>query len=200
MFRALMSVQQTGWSPDGSWFWDGARWNDSISEDGQWRFDGMSWQPFQGQRTAMPVQPFNPPPAALVPPSPLPIGAAAPGADPLAAMPSWVAPSEIERLQQEKIEQQMAAVAPPAPPPPPDRDWRRVGEFMKYSKSSGPAFWRVGWTSVGIYVLLLWLCSPVALVYVWLTGWRTYTKIYRTAIALFFVSALVRYITGHYTA
>jgi len=200
MFRALMSVQQAGWSADGNWFWDGAQWRDSISQDGQWRFDGTTWQAFQGGRTAMPVQPLNPQPAAA-PPSPLPLGAAAPGADPLVAMPSWVAPSEIERLQQQKIEEQMAAVAPPAPPPPPERDWRRVGEFMTYSKStSGAAFWRVGWTSVGIYVVLLWLCSPIALVYVWLTGWRMYTKIYRTVIALFFVSALVRYVTGHYTA
>ena len=37
---------------------------------------GTSWQAFQGQRTAMPVQPLNPPFAAA-PPSPLPLGAAA---------------------------------------------------------------------------------------------------------------------------
>lgn len=201
MFRARMSAEQTGWSPDGNWFWDGAQWRDSISEDGQWRFDGTSWQTFQGRRTPMPVQPIIPLPPAGPPSSPLPVGAGAPGADPSAAMPSWVAQAEIERLQQEKIEQQMAAVAPPAPPPPPERDWRRVGEFMTYSKStSAPAFWRVGWTSVGIYVALLWLCSPIAVVYVWLTGWQLYTKVYRTAIAVFFVAALVNYVSRHYAA
>ena len=32
-----IEAAQTGWSADGNWFWDGARWNDAVSEDGKWR-------------------------------------------------------------------------------------------------------------------------------------------------------------------
>jgi len=38
-----IEAAQTGWSDDGNWFWDGARWNDAVSEDSKWRFDGNSW-------------------------------------------------------------------------------------------------------------------------------------------------------------
>src|SRR5260370_663517 len=41
---ALMSSVQTAWSGDGNWFWDGANWNDALSEDGKWRFDCAGWQ------------------------------------------------------------------------------------------------------------------------------------------------------------
>ncbi len=192
---AAMSVQQTGWSQDGNWFWDGARWNDSISEDGQWRYDGTSWQPFQGQRTAMPMQAFGPPVAAAPPPSPIPLGAAAPGADPQVAMPSWVAPAEIERLQQEKIERQMAAVAPPPAPLPPELDWRRAGEFMEYHR--GPktySSWQTGAVSVFIYIFLLWFCGPVSLIFVWMTGWGWIAKGITSFISFAFSALLVLFV------
>src|SRR5260370_828831 len=183
-----MATVQTGWSPDGNWFWDGARWNDALSEDGKWRFHGGEWQAFAGARTAMPPQPPYPP-APTVAAAPTPTG---PFTDPKPDMPSWVAPSEIERIQREKIEQQIAYVTPAAPLPP-EQDWHRVGEFMQYHHTPTPAFWRVGWTSVGIYVFLLWFCSPLAFIFVWMTEWRLYTKIYRTIISLFFASALLEY-------
>ena len=56
------------WSADGNWFWDGARWNEAVSEDGQWRFDGTDWKPFAGQRSTMPSPAA--PPAPVPEPSP----------------------------------------------------------------------------------------------------------------------------------
>ena len=185
-----MAVAQTGWSSDGNWFWDGAKWNDSISEDGQWRFDGNSWNPFTGQRTQMPAQPPYP---AAVPSTHVSSVAA--------TMPSWVAESEIQRLDGEKIQQRIAEMTPPEPLPP-DRDWRRVGEFMTYSRpapGSTPTFWKTGLSSLFIYLGLLWFCSPVALIYVWVTEWRTYTKIYRTAISAIWTIALFDYISTHFS-
>ncbi len=179
-----MATVQTGWSADGNWFWDGAKWNDALSEDGKWRFDGNNWQAFAGTRTPMPAQPFNPPFQAAAP--------AGPFTDPQPEMPSWVAASEVERIQREKIEQQIAYVTPAAPLPP-ERDWRRVGEFMEYSHTPTIAFWRVGWTSLVIYLLLLWFCSPVAVIYVWLTAWGLYTKVYRTVISLIVTGAAISY-------
>jgi hypothetical protein len=180
-----MAVVQTGWSGDGNWFWDGAKWNDAISQDGQWKFDGVNWQPFAGVRTTMPALPFGRSAVSSV----------------AASMPSWVAESEIQRLESQKIEQRLAEMTPAAPLPP-DRDWRRVGEFMTYSKSapgSMPTFWKSGIMSLFIYLGLLWLCSPLALVYVWLTEWRMYTKVYRTAISLVWTIAVFDYISTHYS-
>src|SRR5712664_179488 len=104
--RDSMSTGRPGWTSDGNWFWDGTQWNEAISEDGNWRFDGASWQPFTGQRTPMPAPVAAPPPAA--PPS-TPI--AAPGV----ATPSWVDPSEVERLAREKREREAIAAQPVAP-------------------------------------------------------------------------------------
>src|SRR4029077_15265195 len=125
-------------------------------------------------------------------PSPIPLGAAAPGVDPLVAMPSWVAPTEIERLQQEKIERQMAAVQPPPAPLPPELDWRRVGEFMEYHKGSKTySSWQKGAVSVFIYIFLLWFCTPVSLVFVWMTGWGWIAKGITSFISLAFSALLV---------
>jgi hypothetical protein len=32
-------------SPDGFWWWDGARWRSTLSADGRWRWDGRTWVP-----------------------------------------------------------------------------------------------------------------------------------------------------------
>jgi hypothetical protein len=180
-----MSSQQTGWSADGNWFWDGSKWNDAISEDGRWRFDGADWIAFQGQRTPMPPLAFNtePPFAQAV--------------DPGEAMPSWVAKAEIERLQEQQIEQQIAAVAPPPPPLPPELDWRRVGEFMEYHQGTHAfSSWQIGPLSVIIYIVLLWFCTPLSVVFVWLTGWGTTSKVVTTLLSVgLMVFAFIYYAT-----
>lgn len=185
-----MAVVQTGWSADGNWFWDGSKWNDSISQDGQWKFDGTTWRPFSGQRTAMPSQ-------TLTPGAPPPATAASVAA----SMPSWVAESEIQRIASQKIEDRLAQMTPDEPLPA-DRDWRRVGEFMTYSKpapGSSSTWWKSGYTSLFTYLGLLWFCAPVALVYVWITEWRLYTKLYRTVISGILTVAVFDYISTHYS-
>src|SRR2546430_17640745 len=117
---------------------------------------GGAWQPFAGHRTAMPVQPLSPaapppPPAPPAPPPPPPApawagsAAAAPPPPPppppgtpaaaAAAMPSWVDPSEIQPIEQEKREPAMLAAHPPAPLPA-AQDWRLVAERRPDSASS----------------------------------------------------------------
>jgi len=88
----------TGWSPDANWFWDGSKWRDAVSPDGKWRFDGSAWLPFTGLRSPMPLAPFQPGP----PPPP-----------PAAGLPSWVAASEVERLQAREEAREPASVGPP---------------------------------------------------------------------------------------
>ena len=186
MYRpAFVSTRQTGWSADGNWFWDGSKWNDAISEDGRWRFDGANWVPFQGERTPMPPLAFDTAPPFT------------PHVDPQESMPSWVAASEIDRMQQQQIEQQMAAVAPPPPPLPPEQDWRRVGEFMEYHQ--GPraySWWQIGPLSVIIYLVLLWFCVPGALLFLWFTGWSTTSKVIVTLFSVgLWVFAIIYYVT-----
>lgn len=38
-------------SPDGEWFWDGARWQPAYSPDRRWRWDGARWLPAGSPRT-----------------------------------------------------------------------------------------------------------------------------------------------------
>ncbi len=154
-----------GWSADGNWFWDGQVWNDAVSPDGKWRFDGRDWKAFSGQRTMMPTA--TPPPAAAEPP---PLQAA-----PAPEMPSWVAPSELERLESERRERAALAAAPQMPLPP-ELDWRRVGEHMEFSR---PARGSIGGgvTSVAIYILLSLFCWPAALIYLWRVRWSCGAKV-----------------------
>jgi hypothetical protein len=184
-----------GWSPDGNWFWDGERWNDAISEDGKWRFDGSAWVAFTGARTPMPSPIPAPPSSPSSSPAAAPAAPVPPSAQ--AVLPSWVDPSEVERIEREKQER-AAIAAQPVEPLPPELDWRRAGEFIQYSHTSTLASWRHGYTSLFIYIGLLWFCSPLALVFVWLTGWRLYTKIYRTVICCVLISALASYARSRY--
>ena len=90
-----------GWSADGNWFWDGNKWNDALSPDGRWRFDGREWRAYSGQRSSMPGQRSGPTPAPVV-------------------QPSWVAPPEADRLEQEKRQFEalgVQAAVPVAVPP-----------------------------------------------------------------------------------
>ena len=185
-----VNVASAGWSTDGNWFSDGQRWNDAISADGKWRFDGANWVPFQGVRTPVPDPIPAPPPSAMLPaPVAAPVAAGAP-------MPSWVDPSEIDRLAREKAEREAHAAEPVAPLPP-ELDWRRVGEFMKYTPTKSTPFWRGGWTSAIVYFGLLWACSPLAIAYVWTTEWSIFTKAYRTVIASVWTMALFGYFMTH---
>ncbi len=36
-------------SPDGLWWWDGAKWQAALSADGRWRWDGRAWVPAPAQ-------------------------------------------------------------------------------------------------------------------------------------------------------
>ena len=87
-----------------------------------------------------------------------------------------------------------ALAAQPVAPLPPELDWRRAGEFIEYSHTPTVPFWKHGYTSLFIYLGLLCLCSPVALLYVWLTEWRLFTKLYRTVICCVFVVGLATYL------
>jgi hypothetical protein len=165
-------VVQTGWSPDGCWFWDGWHWNDAVSPDGKWRFDGKDWKHFKGKRTPMPAEPLHPPP----PPLPL---------QPIAAgMPSWVATSEIDRLEKERQER-AALIAAPVLPPPPELDWRKSGHYIKHSKTVGEyANLPERATSVAIYIVLLLICPIGSLVYVWISTWKLSTKLVLTFLSV----------------
>lgn len=161
----------TGWSPDGNWFWDGWQWNDAVSPDGKWRFDGRDWKHFKGKRTPMPAEPLHPPPPPLPP-------------KPTIEMPSWVATSEIDRLEKERQERAILAAAPVLPPPP-ERDWRKAGHYIKHSKTAGGhADLPERATSVAIYIVLLLVCPIGSLVYVWISGWRLTTKLFLTFLSV----------------
>lgn len=179
-----MAVAPPGWSGDGNWFWDGAKWNDAISQDGQWRFDGTDWQPFAGQRTPMP-----PPPAS-------------PRMLESSAMPSWVDASEIQRMESKKIEQRLAEMTP-AVPLAPEQDWRLVGERMQYSDYShnkgSYAGWQVGVPSVLIYLFLLWFCGVFSLIFVWLTGWKSSTKMILTGVSVLWAALGILYLASRYS-
>jgi hypothetical protein len=160
----------SGWSADGNWFWDGLTWNDAVSPDGKWRFDGREWEAFHGQRSPMPEQALHP---IAPPPQPAPSVAA--------ALPSWVAVSEIERLDQERREREelAAKAALPQVPLPPELDWRRVGEHMTYSRPVRTySDWQVGPVSVALYILLYLVCWPASLIFLWRAGWRGRTKLF----------------------
>ncbi|HEY1456499.1 MAG TPA: hypothetical protein VGG31_08365 [Candidatus Dormibacteraeota bacterium] len=46
--------QQTRFSPDGFWWWDGNEWKPAISQDRLWRWNGVNWVP------AAPMAPAKP--------------------------------------------------------------------------------------------------------------------------------------------
>ena len=174
-----MTPTPPGWSQDANWFWDGLKWNDAVSPDGKFRFDGREWRKFHGQRTLMPPEPLHPgapqaPPAALSGP-------------PAVELPSWVDQSEVERLGKEKQEREAfaAQAALPQIPLPPEQDWRRVGEHMQFSRTGrAESFWQVGGMSIVIFLVLFLFCSPAALVFTWLTAWKTDSKVIVTLLLL----------------
>jgi hypothetical protein len=180
----MVQLTPTGWSPDANWFWDGRAWQDAISPDGKWRYNGTEWRRFRGKRTAMPVAPLwvaapsAPPPAPVAP----------------IEMPSWVAPSEVERIVKEKQEAE-AYAATPVIPPPPELDWRKAGHYIRHSKDEGDyKDWQVGGTSIAYFIILYFLCSFAGLIFIWRTGWRLPTKVLVTLggfflpVAIYFIA------------
>jgi len=127
----------------------------------------------------MPMEPLHPIAEAAPPPPPT-----APGA----GLPSWVDQSEVERLAKEQGEREefAAHAALPQIPLPPERDWRRVGDQMQFTHTGGRAesFWAVGCTSIVIFLVLFVFCSPAALVFTWLTAWKTDSKVIVTLLLL----------------
>ena len=179
----MVQLTPPGWSPDANWFWDGRAWQDAISPDGKWRYDGKDWKRFRGKRTAMPVAPLY---------------VAAPGAPatPVAPieMPSWVAPSEVERIVKEKQEAAAYAAAPVIPPPP-ELDWRQAGRYIQHSKDERAyKDWQVGGASIAYFIICYLLCSLAGLIFIWRTGWRFPAKVMVTIgaivlpIAIYFIS------------
>jgi len=172
----MVQLTPTGWSPDANWFWDGRAWQDAISPDGKWRFNGKEWRRFRGKRTAIPVAP---------------LWVAAPAAPPSAPvapieMPSWVAPSEVERIVKEKQEAE-AYAATPVIPPPPELDWRLAGRYIQHSKDERVyKDWQVGGASIAYFIICYLLCYFAGLFFIWRTGWRLPSKILVTVGAFFF--------------
>jgi hypothetical protein len=41
------AAQQTRYSADGFWWWDGAQWRPAYSQDQLWRWTGQAWEPAQ---------------------------------------------------------------------------------------------------------------------------------------------------------
>ena len=110
-----------------------------------------------------------------------------PPGPPAVELPSWVDQSEVERLAQEQREREELAAhaALPQIPLPPERDWRRVGEHMEFSRTGrAESFWQVGGASIVIFLLLYLFCSPAALVFTWMTAWKSDSKIIVTLLVL----------------
>jgi len=163
----------TGWSPDANWFWDGRGWQDAVSPDGKWRYNGKEWKRFRGQRTQLPA-------------APLYVAPAAPAAAPVAPieMPSWVAPSEVERMVKEKQEQALWAATPQIPPPP-ELDWRKAGHYIEHSQTIKTyKYWQTGGASIAYFIIIYFTCSPVGLIFIWRTAWRLPTKVIVTVAAI----------------
>jgi len=40
--------QETMFSPDGFWWWDGSQWKAAVSADRLWRWNGQTWEPNRG--------------------------------------------------------------------------------------------------------------------------------------------------------
>ena len=170
----MVQLTPAGWSPDANWFWDGRAWQDAISPDGKWRYNGKEWRRFRGQRTAMPVAPLY---------------VAAPAAGAAVApieMPSWVAPSEVERIVKEKQDAAAYAAAPVIPPPP-ELDWRLAGRYIRHSKDERVyKDWQVGGMSIAYFLICYLLCTFAGLIFIWRTGWRLPSKVLVTIGAFLF--------------
>jgi hypothetical protein len=170
----MVQLTPAGWSPDANWFWDGREWQDAISPDGKWRYGGKDWKRFRGKRTTMPTAPL------YVAVGPVPAVPVAP-----IEMPSWVAPSEVERIVKEKQEA-AAYAAVPRIPPPPELDWRKAGRYIEHSKEERVyKDWQMGGTSIAYFSIIFFTCYPMALIFIWRTGWRFPTKLMVTVGAIF---------------
>ena len=169
----MVQLTPTGWSADANWFWDGREWQAAVSPDGKWRYNGKEWKRFRGQRSPMPIAPLY---------EAAPTQAAAPVAP--IEMPSWVAPSEVERIVKEKQEAAAYAVVPRIPPPP-ELDWRKAGHYIEHSQTIKTyAYWQTGGASVAYFIISFLTCAPLGMVFIWRTGWRLPMKVAVTIGAL----------------
>lgn len=112
---------------------------------------------------------------------------AAPRGAPPVELPSWVDESEVARLAMEQRERDELAAhaALPQIPVPPERDWRRVGEHMEFHREArAESFWQVGGTSIVIFLVLYLFCAPAALVFTWMTAWKSDSKVIVTLLVL----------------
>ena len=171
----MAQLTPPGWSPDANWFWDGREWQDAVSPDGKWRYNGKDWKRFRGKRTAMPIAPLYVATAQAAPAPVAPI-----------EMPSWVAPSEVERIVKEKQEAAAYAAAPRIPPPP-ELDWRQAGHYIQHSKDERVyKDWQVGGASIAYFFICYLLCTFAGLIFIWRTGWRPTSKVLVTVGAILF--------------
>ncbi len=96
-------------------------------------------------------------------------------AAPAPDMPSWVAPSEIDRLDNERRELAARAAAPEMPLPP-ELDWHNDGANMKFSRPMGALLHGCGGPG-HLHVLLSLFCWPAGLVYLWRANWGCGAKL-----------------------
>jgi hypothetical protein len=174
----MVQLTPPGWSADANWFWDGREWQDAISPDGKWRFDGKDWKRFRGNRSPMPTAPlYEPAPMQATPVAPI-------------EMPSWVAPSEVERIVKEKHEAAAYAAVPKIPPPP-ELDWRKAGHYIEHSQTIKIyQYWQTGGASIAYFIILEFTCALAALIFIWRTAWRLPMKVIMTVVAIFLPGAV----------
>lgn len=126
----------------------------------------------------MPAEPFGQPPVAAAPAIEA-AGAPEPEALP-EEYPSWIAPEEITRLTAEKAAQVANYKALHSATTADGRvNWAAVHDDFQYSKTStaNVGGWRGGPASVLIFILLGWFCGLFSLIFVWMTAWKTQSKV-----------------------
>ena len=94
--------------------------------------------------------------------------------------PAWIAPEEVTRLNAEKAAQVANYKALHAATGPGGQvNWAAVHDDFQYSgtNTANVGGWRGGTASILIFILMAWFCGLFSLIFVWLTAWRTQTKV-----------------------
>ncbi|GAC1656894.1 MAG: hypothetical protein NVS9B1_13340 [Candidatus Dormibacteraceae bacterium] len=145
----------------------------------------MPAEPFgQAPPAAPPAIEATAPPPPVGEPAPLPsagVPSAAPEPEALPEeYPSWIAPEEITRLTAEKAAQVANYKALHSATTADGRvNWAAVHDDFKYSRTStaNVGGWRGGPASILIFILLAWFCGLFSLIFVWMTAWKTRSKV-----------------------